>query len=164
MTPYDKLLKRKRKWSPVQTTAGKLQDGAEETLFRALAMRHMEVPVGDFIQEALKGEVPETAREILVSNIRDEERHDLALGYIAEAHGVDEKAEQEALKEKEVKEAKSKAELEKLMQQRIAEKDTEILKYKSEIKKIIQRIKICTHPIPLNHIIRTLYFPFLRFN
>ena len=43
--------------------------------------------------------------------------------------------EADALKEKEVKEAKSKAELEKLMQQRIAEKDTEILKYKSEIKK-----------------------------
>ena len=96
MTPYDKLLNRKRKWSPVQTTAGKLQDGAEETIFRALAMRHMEVPVGDFIEEALKNEIPETARELLVSNVRDEERHDLALGYIAEAHGVDEKAEQEA--------------------------------------------------------------------
>ncbi len=96
MNPYVKLLNRKRKWSPVQTTAGKLQDGAEETIFRALAMRHMEMPVGDFIKEALKNEVPEVARELLVSNIRDEERHDLALGYIAEAHGVDEKAEQEA--------------------------------------------------------------------
>ena len=44
------------------------------------------------------------------------------------------KAEQEALKEKEVKEAKSKAELEKLMQQRISERDTEILKYKNALK------------------------------
>ena len=96
MNPYDKLLNRKRKWSPVQTTAGKLQEGAEETILRALAMRHMEVPVGDFIQEAIKNEIPETARELLVSNIRDEERHDLALGYIADAHGVDEKAESEA--------------------------------------------------------------------
>jgi len=96
MNPYVKLLNRKRKWSPVQTTAGKLQDGAEETIFRALAMRHMEMPVGDFIKESLKNEVPAVARELLVSNIRDEERHDLALGYIAEAHGVDEKAEQEA--------------------------------------------------------------------
>ena len=43
--------------------------------------------------------------------------------------------EEDAAKEKLVKEAKSKAELEKLMQQRIAEKDTEILKYKNEIKK-----------------------------
>ena len=96
MNPYDKLLNRKRKWSPVQTTAGKVQDGAEETLRRALAMRHMELPVGDFIQEAIKHEIPETARELLVSNIRDEERHDLALGYIANAHGVDAKAESEA--------------------------------------------------------------------
>ena len=98
MTPYDKLLNRKRKWSPVQTTAGKVIDGAEETLRRALAMRHMEMPVGDFIKAAIKHEIPETARELLVSNIRDEERHDLALGYIAEAHGVDEKAEQEAIR------------------------------------------------------------------
>ena len=45
------------------------------------------------------------------------------------------KQEEEAAKEKLVKEAKSKAELEKLMQQRIAEKDTEILKFKNEIKK-----------------------------
>lgn len=45
------------------------------------------------------------------------------------------KQEEDAAKEKLVKEAKSKAELEKLMQQRIAEKDTEILKYKNEIKK-----------------------------
>ena len=44
------------------------------------------------------------------------------------------KAEQEALKEKEVKEAKSKADLEKVMQQRIAEKDTEVLKYKNALK------------------------------
>ena len=86
----------------MQTTAGKVQDGAEETLRRALAMRHMELPVGDFIQEAIKHEIPETARELLVSNIRDEERHDLALGYIANAHGVDEKAEQEAKRIREV--------------------------------------------------------------
>ena len=44
------------------------------------------------------------------------------------------KAEQEAFKEKEVKEAKSKSDLEKVMQQRIAEKDTEVLKYKNALK------------------------------
>ena len=43
--------------------------------------------------------------------------------------------EQEALKQKEIQEAKSKSELEKLMQARIAEKDTEILRYKTQIKK-----------------------------
>ena len=53
MNPYQKLIERKRKWSPVQTTAGKLKEGAEEAIFRALAMRHMELPVGDFIEEVM---------------------------------------------------------------------------------------------------------------
>ena len=96
MNPYEKLLSRKRTWTPVQTTAGKLADGAEETIYRALAIRHMELPVGDFIQDALQNEVPEMARDLLLSNIKDEENHDLALGYIANAIGVDEKAEEEA--------------------------------------------------------------------
>jgi hypothetical protein len=96
MNPYQKLLNRKRTWTPVQTTAGKLVDGAEETIFRALAMRHMELPVGDFIADALNNEVPEAAVGLLQSNIKDEENHDLALGYIANAVGVDEKAEAEA--------------------------------------------------------------------
>jgi hypothetical protein len=38
------------------------------------------------------------ARDILLSNIKDEENHDLALSYIANAIGVDEKAEAEAKK------------------------------------------------------------------
>ena len=60
-TPYDKLFERKRKWSPVQTTAGKLREGADETIYRALAIRHMELPVGDFIQDALDKTIPESA-------------------------------------------------------------------------------------------------------
>ncbi len=96
--PYQQLLDRKRKWSPVQTTAGKLKEGSEETIYRALAIRHMELPVGEFIKEGLKGEVPPLAQELLESNVTDEENHDLALGYIANALGVDEKAESEALK------------------------------------------------------------------
>ena len=96
--PYQQLLDRKRKWSPVQTTAGKLKEGSEETIYRALAIRHMELPVGEFIQEGLKGEVPSLAQELLESNVTDEENHDLALGYIANALGTDEKAESEALK------------------------------------------------------------------
>ena len=98
MNPYDKLLSRKRTWTPVQTTAGQLVEGSEETIFRALALRHMELPVGDFIEDALKNEVPDASREILRSNIKDEEKHDLALGYIANALGVDEQAEAEALR------------------------------------------------------------------
>ena len=96
--PYQQLLDRKRKWSPVQTTAGKLKEGSEETIYRALAIRHMELPVGEFIQEGLKGEVPSLAQELLESNVTDEENHDLALGYIANALGTNEKAESEAFK------------------------------------------------------------------
>ena len=98
MNPYQKLLARKRKWTPVQTTAGTCKQGAEEAIYRALALRHMELPVGDFISHALDHEVPALARELLVSNVKDEENHDIALGYIANAYGVDEKAEAEALR------------------------------------------------------------------
>ena len=97
MNPYQKLLNRKRKWTPVQTTAGKVKEGAEETLYRALAMRHMELPVGDFIGNAL-GEIPQASVELLRSNIKDEENHDLALGYITNALGTDATAESEALR------------------------------------------------------------------
>ena len=98
MNPYQKLLNRKRTWTPVQTTAGKLVEGAEETIYRALAIRHMELPVGDFITDALKNEVPHSSRELLLSNVKDEENHDLALGYIANAIGVDQEDEKEAIR------------------------------------------------------------------
>jgi len=96
MNPYQKLLNRKRKWTPVQTTAGTVTDGSQETLRRVIALRHMELPVGDFITDALNNDVPDMARELLLSNVKDEENHDLALSYIADAYGVDEKAEREA--------------------------------------------------------------------
>ena len=96
MNPYEKLLNRKRTWTPVQTTGGKLKEGAEETIYRALAIRHMELPVGDFISDALEKDVPATARKLLESNVKDEIKHDLALGYITNAIGVDEKSEKEA--------------------------------------------------------------------
>ena len=105
MNPYEKLLNRKRKWTPVQTTAGTCKEGAEEAIYRALALRHMELPVGDFITHALATEVPSLAREVLVSNVKDEENHDIALGYIANAYGVDEQAEAEALRLKSAWEA-----------------------------------------------------------
>ena len=97
MNPYEKLLSRKRKWTPVQTTAGTCKEGAEEAIYRALALRHMELPEGDFIQDALEKNVPDSAKALLLSNVKDEENHDLALGYIANAYGVDTKAEREAL-------------------------------------------------------------------
>ena len=96
MNPYQKLLNRKRKWTPVQTTAGTVTDGSQATLHRVIALRELELPVGDFILDALTSDVPEMARELLLSNVEDEKNHDLALSYIADAYGVDEKAEREA--------------------------------------------------------------------
>jgi hypothetical protein len=93
--PYDKLLDRKRKWSPVKPTKGEVKYGAEETIKRALAIRHMELPVGSFISEALEKNIPSNARKLLESNVEDEERHDLALGYIADVHNVTDKDEKE---------------------------------------------------------------------
>ena len=97
MNPYTKLLNRKRKWTPVQTTKGKLKYGAEETILRCLSIRNMELPVGDFISEALS-EIPKKSRELLESNVKDEIKHDIALEYITNAHGVDDQAEAEALR------------------------------------------------------------------
>lgn len=95
-SPYDKLLARKRTWTPVRPTAGKLKPGSEETIFRALSLRQLELPVGDFISEATKKDVPAASLDLLRSNINDEEKHDLALGYVAEALGTDPQAEAEA--------------------------------------------------------------------
>ena len=97
MNPYEKLLNRKRKWTPVQTTKGKIKYGAEEAVYRALAVRNMECPVGAFVSDSLS-EIPQKSRELLESNIKDEDNHDLALGYIANAIGVDDEAEAEALR------------------------------------------------------------------
>ena len=96
--PYQKLLERKRTWTPVKPSKGVYKEGAEETIKRALAIRHMELPVGDFISEALKKEVPSLARELLESNVKDEIKHDIALGYIAQVNGTDSQSEKEALK------------------------------------------------------------------
>ena len=95
--PYEILLDRKRKWSPVKPTVGELKDEAKATIRRALAARHLELPVGAFISEGLEKAVPENARKLLEDNVKDEERHDLALGWYTDALGADENAEKEAL-------------------------------------------------------------------
>ena len=58
-TPYIKLHERKRKWTPVAVQAGQLLNGGEDTIHRALSLRALEIPVGDFLTEAMKGDLPE---------------------------------------------------------------------------------------------------------
>ena len=51
--------------------------------------------MGAFIAEGLEKTVPNNARKLLEDNVKDEERHYLALGYYANALGVDENTEKE---------------------------------------------------------------------
>ena len=97
-TPYIHLHERKRTWTPVQVSAGTLLSGGEEVIQRALALRCLEIPVGDFISEAMKGDLPDVkgCKELLESNVLDEQRHDLALDYAAEAHKIPVRFEKEA--------------------------------------------------------------------
>ena len=96
MNPYEKLIARKRKWTPVAVEGGPVAEGTEDAISRCLALRCLEIPVGDFISEASNKEVPEHARKILSMNITDEINHDIALQYVADAHPVDAKASAEA--------------------------------------------------------------------
>ena len=97
-TPYIHLHERKRTWTPVEVNAGTLFTGGEDVIKRALALRCLEIPVGDFISEAMKGDLPEVqgCKELLLSNVQDEEKHDIALNYAARAHEVPAAFEQEA--------------------------------------------------------------------
>lgn len=96
-SPYAQVVSRKRKWTPVQVQQGKLVEGSEESIYRALALRSLELPVSEFLKQGLEKELPQTPGvvEALRSNIQDEERHDQALEYVVAAHGTDQKAEAE---------------------------------------------------------------------
>ena len=98
MSSYLDVISRKRKWTPVQVEQGTLVDGSEESLFRALALRTLELPVKEFLQQGLEKELPNKpgVMEALISNQQDEDKHDLGLAYVVAAHGTDDKAEREA--------------------------------------------------------------------
>ena len=97
-TPYIHLHQRKRTWTPVQVDAGQLLVGGEDVIKRALALRCLEIPVGDFINEAMRGDLPDVrgCKKLLQSNVIDEEKHDIALNYAAEAHKIPVRIEKEA--------------------------------------------------------------------
>ena len=100
-TPYMHLLNRKRTWTPVPVTQGKLKAGGEEVVQRALSLRCLEIPVADFITDATKRELPQGSQsggcmELLQSNIVDENNHDEALNFAAAAHPVPQEFEDEA--------------------------------------------------------------------
>lgn len=98
-SPYFDLLQQKRSWQPVPVSKGTVTEGAESTLLKALALRHLEIPVKELLEEGLHREIPKTPGviETLRSNQDDEDRHLIALDYVAIAHGTNEKAEREVM-------------------------------------------------------------------
>lgn len=97
-TQYQKLHSTKRTWTPTAVTAGSLFAGGEDTVLRGLALRCLEIPVGDFIEDAMKGDLPtdEGCLKLLKSNVEDEIKHDIALNYAADAHQIPSKLQAEA--------------------------------------------------------------------
>ena len=98
-SPYLSTIAKKRPWQAVPVGKGSVAEGSEETIFKALALRHLEMPVKELLEQGLARELPSTPGivEALRSNQEDEERHDEALSYIAAAHGTDAKAEKEVM-------------------------------------------------------------------
>jgi hypothetical protein len=85
---YTDLLAKKRQWTPVRPTYEPVVEGAEDVLARALSLRALEIPVGNFIEAATKKEIPTNSLELLKSNIVDEIRHDQALQFAADSFGT----------------------------------------------------------------------------
>ena len=98
LTTYEKLTARKRNWEPVKMTKGTLARGSEATIKKALALRCLELPVKEFLEQGLAKELPDKKglTAALISNQQDEEKHDRGLGYVVSAYGVNEEAEREA--------------------------------------------------------------------
>ena len=89
-TLYSKVNKRRQIWFPVEpTTPEKFAVGTEDFMSRVLALRHLELPVADFITEGLtRSDVSVVGQEgidTLNLNIKDEIRHDAALNNCAKA-------------------------------------------------------------------------------
>ena len=98
MSKYTQLVSRKRTWTPLAVTKGELKPGSEETIFRCLALRTLELPVKEMLSQGLEKELPDDPGVLpaLISNMADEDKHDLALSMVCDAHGTDAGAEREA--------------------------------------------------------------------
>jgi hypothetical protein len=98
MSSYLKVISKKRAWTPTPITKGDLVVGSEDTLKRCLSLRTLELPVKEMLLQGLERDLPDDPGVIpaLQSNINDEEKHDQALSFVVDAHGVDDEAEREA--------------------------------------------------------------------
>ncbi len=78
---FTEQLSKKRVWTPITPQKNPVKPGSELLIDRALCLRILEIPVGDFIKDASKSDlnIPESGRLLLQSNVEDEIRHDIAL-------------------------------------------------------------------------------------
>lgn len=87
-TFYSELLAKKKPWTPNVGKPSFVVEGSEETIGRAIALRTLEIPVGDWILLGCKREMSrlsDDAIKLMQSNIEDEFRHDEVLNI---AHSV----------------------------------------------------------------------------
>lgn len=104
MTFYSQLLSKKREWTPAPLSPNQMiMEGAEGTVARAIALRGLEIPVGDWALETSERERDKLGRDalnLLADNAKDEEKHDVALNYawksIAPKNLIGSKEEKEA--------------------------------------------------------------------
>lgn len=87
---YSNLLNRKFPWTPIKPVAGQVEAGAEEVIGKSLALRILEIYVGEFIREATKKEfkVPAESLKLFESNIADEDVHDRQLQLAYDAYKI----------------------------------------------------------------------------
>ena len=78
MSKYTQIASRKRTWTPVAVTAGELKPGSEETIYRCLALRTLELPVKEMLAQGLEKHLPDDPGVLpaLLSNMADEDKHD----------------------------------------------------------------------------------------
>ena len=57
-SPYLSMIAKKRPWQAVPVSKGKTQEGAEATLYKALALRHLEIPVKELLEQGMHRELP----------------------------------------------------------------------------------------------------------
>ena len=98
MSNYLKVMSRKRTWTPVAGEKGEFKAGSEDSIYRALALRTLELPVKEMLSQGLERDLPDDPGVIpaLQSNMADEDKHDLALSFVVDAHGTNPKYEREA--------------------------------------------------------------------
>lgn len=82
MSFYNNLMSKKRLWSPTMGDKQPVMPGSKGTIGRCLALRVLEIPVGDWVLETEAKELDRIhpdAIALLESNAKDEHKHDQLL-------------------------------------------------------------------------------------